>query len=82
MKGPLDPITWMSIFTPEYDYDQAALKVILLIEKYDMASRTMISSFSPEILEASIKMSTPPRKRDFVMSILTPGEQTFGFWPG
>lgn len=82
MKGPLDPITWMSIFTPEYDYDQAALKVILLIEKYDVASRTMISSFNPEIYESTIKMSMPPRKRDFVISVLTPGIVTLGYWPG
>lgn len=72
----------MSIFSPEYDYDQAALKVILLLEKYDVASRTMISSFNPEIYEATIKMSMPPRKRDFVLSMLTPGEPTFGYWHG
>lgn len=72
----------MSIYSPEYDYDQAALKVILLLEKYDVASRSMISSFNPEIYESTIKMSMPPRKRDFVMSILPPGELTFGYWHG
>ena len=47
-----------------------------------MASRTMISSFNPEIYESVIKMSMPPRKRDFLLSILPPGAQTFGYWHG
>ena len=67
MKGPLDPVTWMSVFDPIYDYNAAALKVILLIEKYDIASRVMLSSFNPEIYEGIIRMSKPPRKRDFIM---------------
>ena len=82
VKGPLDPVSWMSIFNPIYDYNEAALKVILLLEKHDMASRTMLSSFNPEIYESIIKMSMPPRKRDFLISILPPGEQTFGYWHG
>ena len=72
----------MAVFDPLYDYNQAALKVILLIEKYDLASRTMLSSFNPEIYEAVIKMSMPPRKRDFIISILPPGAQTLGYWHG
>ena len=42
----------------------------------------MLSSFNPEIYESVIKMSMPPRKRDFIISILPPGEQTFGYWHG
>ena len=82
IKGPLDPISWMSLFDPTYDYDQAALKCLLLIEKYDLASRTMISSFNPEIYEAVIRMSMPPRKRDFIIQILPPGEMTHGYFAG
>ena len=54
----------------------------MLFEKYDVASRTMVSSFNPEIYESTIKMSMPPRKRDFIMSILPPGVITYGYWHG
>lgn len=57
VKGPLNPVTWLSVFDPIYDYDNACLAVIKLIEKYDLGSRTMISSFNPEIYESTIKMS-------------------------
>lgn len=82
VKGPLDPVSWMSVFDPVYDYDNAALKVILLIEKYDLGSRTMLSSFNPEVYESCIKMSMPPRRRDFMITILPPGLIPYGYFHG
>lgn len=82
LKGPLDPVSWMTVFDPIYDYDVAALNVILLVEKYDLGSRILISSFNPEVYESTIKMSMPPRKRDFVITLLAPGFITYGYFHG
>lgn len=40
----------------------------------------MLSSFNPEMYESIIKMSMPPRKREFVISILPPGLITKGHY--
>ena len=45
LKGPLSP-DWVS----QYDYDLAVKKMIDLIHKYDIATKTMVSSFVPQII--------------------------------
>ena len=57
MKGPLDPVTWMTTFDYAFSYDKAAESVINVLEKYDMMSRVMLSSFNPAIYESVIRMS-------------------------
>ena len=57
VKGPLDPVSWLSVFDPVYDYDNTCLAVILLLDKYKVSSRAMISSFNPEIYESTIRVS-------------------------
>ena len=78
VKGPLSRTTWLTVYDPLYDYDEHALSVLLVLEKYDVGWRTMLSSFNPECYESVIKMSMPPRKRDFILTILAPGLITFG----
>ena len=60
LKGPLDP-TWGL----EYDYDLAAEQVIKLINKYDIASKTLISSFVPQIISSVLKAS--PKQAPFMV---------------
>ena len=79
VKGPLDKKTWLTVYDPIYDYDELALAVLFVIEKYDVGWRTMLSSFNPECYESCIRMSMPPRKRDFIITILAPGRITFGY---
>ena len=57
LKGPIDE-EWVQ----QYDYNLAALKVIELIEKYDIAKRVMISSFVPRIIDSVIAASTSDRQ--------------------
>ena len=60
LKGPLDE-AWVA----QYDYNLAAQKVVELIDSYDIASKTMVSSFVPRILDAIIEASASadqPRK--------------------
>ena len=65
VKGPKSSRHWWPLY--HYDYDKACLDVIELIEKYDIGSRVMLSSFNFEIYEALLRMSRPPRKRDFII---------------
>lgn len=60
LKGPLDE-EWVQM----YDYNLAAQKVIELIEKFQVASRVMISSFVPRIVDSVIAAS--PSDRAFVI---------------
>ena len=57
VKGPLDPVTWMTTYDIAFSYDKAADKVLTVLEKYDIMSRVMLSSFNPSIYESVIKMS-------------------------
>ena len=67
LKGPLDE-SWEA----HYDYDDAASKVVSLIEKYDIASKTMISSFVPRILDSIAKAAphSARKPRKFVIQSL------------
>ena len=57
VKGPLDPVTWMTTFDYAFSYDKAAENVINVLEKYDIMNRVMLSSFNPAIYESVIRMS-------------------------
>lgn len=62
LKGPLDPV-WGQM----YDYDLAAREVIKLIEKYDIASRTMISSFVRKIVDSVIKIAESQQSVEYMI---------------
>ena len=40
------------------------------MEKYDIASKSMVSSFVPQIIESTIKASGPASSRDFLIHSL------------
>ena len=52
LKGPLSE-EWV----PQYDYDMAAQKVIELIDRYQIADKTMISSFVRRIVDSVVRVS-------------------------
>ena len=54
----------------QYDFDQAARKVIALIDRHDVGKQTMISSFRRRIIDSVIRASSPPYKRNFVVQSL------------
>lgn len=64
LKGPCD-----SELLQQYDSDLAALKVVQLIDQYDIANKVMISSFTPVILESIVTNS--PSTRQFIILQLT-----------
>ena len=47
----------MTTFDYAFSYDMAAENVLNVLEKYDIMSRIMLSSFNPAIYEAVIRMS-------------------------
>ena len=65
LKGPMD-----EAWALEYDYDMAAQKVVDLINKYDISSKTMVSSFVPKILSSIMKASDPESSRHFMIQAL------------
>ena len=64
LKGPISE-EWIT----KYNYDLAALKVVELIEKYEISDKTMISSFVPQILESILRV-TENKKQDFIIQSL------------
>ena len=54
----------------QYDFDLAARKVVKLIDKYDVGSQTMISSFRSRIIKSILRESRPPYKRRFIVQSL------------
>lgn len=62
LKGPLNA-EWVD----QYDFNVAAEKVLGLIKQYDIADKTMISSFVPKVLQSVIGASRPPKQRNFVI---------------
>ena len=46
----------------KYNYELAAKKVVDLIDKYNIASKVMVSSFVPRILQSIIDVTNPQRK--------------------
>ena len=64
LKGPrFGPWVGLDIFTRvKYDYKLAAKKVVDLINKYNIASKVMISSFLPGILDCIMEVAPKPRK--------------------
>ena len=53
-----------------YNYDLAAKKTVELINKYDIGSRTIVSSFYPRILQAVVRESNMPKERKFLIMAL------------
>ena len=56
-----------------YNHDLAAKKTVEMINKYDIGARTIVSSFSPRILEAVVRESNMPLERKFlIMPLVRP----------
>jgi len=61
LKGP-SAEEWVE----KYDHNLAAQKVVDMIGKYKIAKKTMVSSFTPRILE-SILLATKDTEREFIL---------------
>ena len=63
LKGPMDPEC-----LDEFDFDETAEIVVDLINKYQIGSRVMVSSFNPNVLDAVLRASSADR--DFLVQSL------------
>ena len=74
LKGPQATSSWSA----NYNYDLAAQKIIELIDKHEIANKTMVSSFVPRIINTVVKYSEAPlagHPRRFVISPLSRGKE-------
>ena len=61
-----------------YDNDLAARTVIALIDRYDIGLKTMVSSFSSNIIKSILQASQPSRK--FIIQCLTEFQEDKSKW--